>query len=117
MICYSAFLLGLPLFWFQIGALAIFGFTAIFYFLRKNNWFVVSCLASIIAALLLAWYYYAHSLCWVRVMKPTLLYGGPSMHYHQVGEFAKDTVCYISRYDDHWICLKDNQKQGWLLVS
>jgi len=72
---------------------------------------------TIIAALMLACYYYAHSLCWITIAQPTMTYGGPSMQYHKLAEIPKNTLCYVAMDDGHWKCIKTRSYKGWLPIK
>lgn len=86
------------------------------FFLKR--WLIMSIVSmlAIIAGLMLTWYYYAHSLCWVTLAKPVHLYGGPSKHYHVVGELPQKMVCFIEKQNNGWVCMKAEKIKGWLPV-
>jgi len=103
------------LFWQLFFLVSLWLFVACF-FLKKLKLLYVSFFLTLIAGLLMGWYYYAHSQCWVTLRQPVDLYGGPSEAYHQIGKLSQDMVCFIEKKENQWVCVKANEKRGWMPV-
>ena len=106
-----------PLLFWQLFFLSSLWLFVTSFFLKKRTLLYVSFVLTVIAGLLMVWYYYAHSRCWVTLRQPVELYGGPSEAYHQIGKLSQDMVCFIEKKENKWVCLKADDKKGWMPVS
>ncbi|HBR70114.1 TPA: hypothetical protein DIC20_02995 [Candidatus Dependentiae bacterium] len=105
-----------PLFIWQILLIIFLWFVAFAFFLKRWLIMIITSLLTVIAGLMLAWYYYAHSLCWITVAKQVSLYAGPSKQYHAVGELPPKMICFIEKQHGKWVCVKAEKIKGWLPV-
>lgn len=107
------------LFW-QITALVSFWLLAILYHVIRTNRLLIIILVgaySLLASVLVMWYYQVHSCRWVSLTQPTTLYAGPSPRYHTVGHGqARQMFCIVKR-DQHWMCVDNNEVKGWLPIQ
>jgi len=105
-----------PFFWWQILLIISLWLCLFCFFMKQRRIMIAFSFVALIAGLMLAWYYYAHSLCWITVTKPTATYVGPSMQYHQLNELPEKTLCCMVKHDGEWACIKTPNDKGWLPV-
>ena len=109
--------LQVPFLWWQLLLVVSLWLCVFAFFMKQRRIMICFSFLALVAGLMLAWYYYAHSLCWITVTNSAVTYGGPSKQYHQLNEVPEKTLCCMVKHDGDWACIKaPNHNKGWLPV-